>query len=373
MEKENKFNFKFLNIAIYILFGVAIFYVLKNLGIWQKIVQILISLTPVYIGIIICWISSPLAKKLRKIGFKDKSAAFISLFIIFGIFIVVFSIAIPIIVKEITNLVIDFPNIYDNFISNINNLLNENNLLNGNLNFDKDKLLGLSQNQASLDFIKKYLSNILSFSVDTIHAIVNGVIVIFTTIVVSFFLVKDIDKYKEKLVNHFTKGNKNSQKYRMYQEIDVTLMSYVKGVLLDSLIVGILVTIVCYILKIKYGVIFGILTMLLNLIPYFGAIFSELIVALFALSTGGVYFAILTFGLCLLVQVIDANILQPNIIAKSVNLHPVVTIAGLLIFNILFGFFGMIIAVPAIAVIKIIIKYKYVIKYDKQDINLNKM
>ena len=369
-EKQVKFDSKFLNIAMYTIFGIIILYVLRNLGIWQKIVEVLVALSPVYIGIIICWISSPIAKKLKKWGVKDKAAAFISLFIILGFLILVVAFTVPIASKEVSNLVDDLPNIYNNAVSGVNNLVNN---IDGS-KIDKDKILNLSKNQLNIDLVKKYAGNIVGFSINTVKSIGGSIVAIFTTIVVSFFLVKDVDKYKNKIINYLSKGNKKSKKYRMYNEIDDILISYVKGILLDSFIVGILITIVCFMLKIKYALIFGIISMVLNLIPYFGALFSELIVALYALSTNGLYFAILTFALAILVQIIDANILQPNIVAKSVNLHPVAVLSGLIAFNILFGFFGMIIAVPSLAVIKIILKYSFTANIDDNvsDQNIDK-
>ena len=69
-------------------------------------------------------------------------------------------------------------------------------------------------------------------------------------------------------------------------------------------------------------------------------------------------------------QLIDANILQPKIVAKSVDLHPVVVFSGLIIFQLLFGIVGMMIAVPVIAAVKIYLKYKYSADLiDEDDIN----
>ena len=130
------------------------------------------------------------------------------------------------------------------------------------------------------------------------------------------------------------------------------------------------------ILGLDYAIVFGILITIQNLIPYIGALLSELIVALYALTVGGPIFAIVTFACLLLVQIIDANILQPNIIGKSVNLHPVVVIGGLIVFNLLFGIVGMIIAMPILAILKIIIEYKFSVQFDeietKEDIAKNK-
>ena len=88
------------------------------------------------------------------------------------------------------------------------------------------------------------------------------------------------------------------------------------------------------------------------------------LMALYALTIGGPVFAIITFACSLMIQIIDSNILQPNIIAKSVDLHPVIVIGGLIVFQLLFGVIGMAIAVPVLAIIKIILEYKFSVQFE---------
>ena len=83
--EENKFDFKFLNKMMYIFAIVIVFFTLREFGILSKIWDILVSLIPFYVGVIICWISKPLANKIRKIGLSKGVAAIISLVIIFAI------------------------------------------------------------------------------------------------------------------------------------------------------------------------------------------------------------------------------------------------------------------------------------------------
>ena len=133
------------------------------------------------------------------------------------------------------------------------------------------------------------------------------------------------------------------------------------------MIVLVLTTIVCMVLGLDYAIIFGILIMILNLIPYIGAVISYTVASLYALTVGGPVLAIITFICLLVVQIIDANILQPNIVAKSVNLHPVVVLSGLIVFELFFGIIGMIIAVPVLAVLKIVLKYKFSISFEDME------
>lgn len=355
--EENKFNFKFLNKVMYIVVFIVVFFALKEVGVIDKIIELLVALTPLYIGIIICWISRPLANKLRKLGLNKGLAATISLVIIFAIIILALSYIIPVIVTQVTQLIKDLPTLYTSAVNKINLLM-----------YDK---LGLnyqiSSNISDLNFISDYMGDILSYSLDTVQKAGSFLISFITAIIISFFMVKDMDRTKNSAIVFLSKNGKDSNRYKMLTEMDEIINSYVRGLLLDSIIVGIMTTVVCMVLQLKYAVIFGIIITFLNLIPYIGAVISYTITSIYAFTVGGPVLAIITFIASFIIQLIDANILQPNIIAKSVKLHPVVVICGLLVFERLFGIIGMILAMPILAIGKIFLKYKFGINFETFD------
>ena len=350
-EIKTNFDFKFLNKVMYIGAIIGIFYFLKNLGIMDKIVDCLVSLMPVFLGLVICWISMPLTNKLKKLGLSKGMSAIISLIIIYGVLIAIFAIIIPVFAEQLTSLIKELPNLYDTAVNKINEFAKNN------LGIEQE--IDITSSLKNLDIVQQYLGKILNYSLNTLQSILNIIISIFTTIVVSFFMVKDMDKIKAGIITFFSRNKKGSNRYKMINEMDTTLTAYVKGMIIDSFLVGVLTTIVFLVLGIDYSILFGCLIFVLNLIPYIGALLSELIVAIYAFTIGGPVFAIITFVCLLLVQIIDANILQPNIVAKSVDLHPVVVLAGLTVSNLLMGMVGMIIAVPVIALIKIWLNYKF--------------
>lgn len=349
--KNNGIDFSFLNKALYVAAFIGLYFFLKNLGIMDKIIAGLVALTPVYIGIIICWISMPLVKMLKKIGLNKNLAAIISLVIIYLIIIVVLSIVIPIFIKQLTNLVRELPNIYSSVVSIVNEFLSTKlNISNG---------IDVSETLKSIDITQDLLTKVMNYSINTVQTIFSVIVSIFTSIVVSFFMAKDMDKFKEGLIAFFSRNSKNNRKYKMITEMEQEVMSYVKGIIIESFIVGLITIVVCMILKLDYAVIFGILIMLLNFIPYIGALLSYIIVSLYALAVGGPTLAIITLICMIAIQLIDVNILQPNIVAKSVKIHPVLVFSGLIVFELLFGVVGMVIAIPILAIGKVYIKYKF--------------
>lgn len=355
--EENKIDFKFLNFAMYMIFAIIVYYVLDNLGIMSKIFEALGALIPVLIGIMLCWIIKPLKRFLCKLGIKKNVSAFLALVIVFGIIIGVFSFIIPIFVEQFSALIKEVPSLYNKLIGVVNPILENK--------FGLENGLSSFQDFISSEVISKYAKLIVDYSITTVQSVINIIIAIATVIIVAFFMVKDVDMFKDRLFSMLSKNSTNLKRYKLLIDIEEMSMSYVKGSIIDGLIVGILVTIVCSILGIKYAVVFGLFSALFNLVPYIGAIISELIVALYALTTGGPVFAIITFACLLSVQMVDANILQPNIIAKSVDLHPVVVISGLVVFELLFGVVGMLIAMPVLAAIKLILEYKFNIQFDE--------
>ena len=359
--KENGLDFKFINMAIYGATFIGFYFFLKNIGIMDKILKGIAALAPVFVGIIICWVSMPLVRRLRKFGLGKNISAILALFIIFGIVGVAIGLVVPIFVEQLSHLLRELPGIYTSVIGFVNEFLTNN--------LDMPNGIDITSSLKSLDFVQGTVTNAINYSINTVQSITGFVISFFTAVIVSFFMAKDMDKFKESVIAFLSRNSNDGRKHKMIMEIDATCMSYIKGYAIDSLIVGILTTIVCIILKIDYAVVFGILIMIFNFIPYIGAIISYLVVSLYALATGGPIFAFITFISLIIIQIIDANILQPNIIAKSVDLHPVVVIGGLIVFQLLFGVVGMLIAMPVLAALKVYIRYKFNLDDEEEIVN----
>ena len=184
--EENKFDFKFLNKVMYIVAFIIVFFALKEVGVIDKALELLSALTPLYVGIVICWISMPLANKLRKWGMHKGLAAIISLLIIFAIIILALSYIIPLVGTQITELVKDLPALYTSAVNKINLFLSDN------LGIDYQ----ISARLGDLSFISNYIGDILTYSIDTVQVAGGILISAVTAIMISFFMVKDVDRMK---------------------------------------------------------------------------------------------------------------------------------------------------------------------------------
>jgi len=132
--------------------------------------------------------------------------------------------------------------------------------------------------------------------------------------------------------------------------------NYVYGALLDALCVGVVVSIGLALFRVPYAVLMGMMLGLLNIIPYFGAIIGGIGIALVTLLTTNVYTAIGVIIYVIVIQQIDANIIQPRVVGGSVGLRPIYVLLSITLFGGLFGFWGILLAPPLMAIVQMFVR-----------------
>lgn len=138
-------------------------------------------------------------------------------------------------------------------------------------------------------------------------------------------------------------------------ETEKTLKSYLIGLAIEMLLVAVMSGTVLFLFGIKYAILIAVVFAIMNLLPYIGAIIANILAALITLTTSD---QISDVGIVLLVlavvQFIDNNILMPYVVGSKVRLNALVTIVAVLIGQALAGVAGMFLAIPALAVLKLV-------------------
>jgi predicted PurR-regulated permease PerM len=138
-------------------------------------------------------------------------------------------------------------------------------------------------------------------------------------------------------------------------QIKVSVQSYISGLLLEMIFVSILTGAGLYLIGIKYFILLGIITGILNLIPYIGIIVAGVLTIVASLTgTPDVSIIVGIVVVNAVVQLIDNNILVPLIISSKVQINALVSIVGIIIGGALSGIAGMFLAIPILAILKII-------------------
>jgi predicted PurR-regulated permease PerM len=147
----------------------------------------------------------------------------------------------------------------------------------------------------------------------------------------------------------------HSQMESVIYDTEKTLKSYLIGLLIEMLLVALMNGIILSLFGIKYSILIAVIFAVMNLLPYIGAIIANILAALITLSTSDqLWHVLVVFVVLAAVQFIDNNIIMPYVVGSKVRLNALVTIVALLIGQALAGVGGMFLAIPSLAVLKLI-------------------
>lgn len=190
-------------------------------------------------------------------------------------------------------------------------------------------------------------------------------------IIVCIYILNSVDKLKRQakiIVMALVPKKASDVIFELTNEIDLCFGGFIRGKLLDSLIIGILCFICVSLMKMPFAVLISTIVGVTNIIPFFGPFIGAIPSALLILTVSpmqSLYFIIFVF----ILQQFDGNILGPAILGQSTGLGSIWVLFSILIFGDMFGFVGMIIGVPLFSVIYFMIS-KYVFRMlDKRELN----
>lgn len=299
-------------------------------------------LLPILFAILFAVILYPIGARLERIGFNRAFASLSALII--GIIIVAF--ISYLLVSQSINIGRDATAIVTK-IENV--LIRGEDWISEKFNISRSELL-----QRGRDQINKAIPGIGGF-VSSVFGSVGSVLSVVVLIpLLVFFLLYYRDFFKEFVVRAVHNAPREKVLDTWNKMYDV-LQSYLGGMVIVMAIIAALNTIGLWILGIDYAWFFGVLASVLMLLPYIGIAIGSLFPALFALATKDSYwYAIGVIIWFQIVQAFEGNLITPNIVGGKIALNPLVSILSIFLFSMLFGFAGLILALPLTAIVKVI-------------------
>ena len=188
-----------------------------------------------------------------------------------------------------------------------------------------------------------------------IVGVANVVIEVLVVGILSIYLANQPGLYRELLISLFPPVHRDLVRDVM-MDISQTLRAWILGQLTSMFLLGRLAAIGFSILHVPYALTFGLFTGLIAIVPIFGTLISTILPAAFVLGEGGAGQALAVVGWGVIVHLLESNLISPLIMARQVRLAPVLTIMAILIMGKLLGAVGLLVAVPALAVIDVIIR-----------------
>ena len=347
-------------------FAVAVIFVYKTLdnyvAISGWIKNLLGILMPFILAILVAYLFYIPCRKFeqwyKKSKFKliNKKARSLSVFTVYLIatilIIVIINVILPTISKSFIELASNLPNYYENakkFIEgqpddSILSQINAQEIINRIQDIDLSQIF-------SIEKVWEYIKSALGI-VDILFAA-------FVTIVVSIYILierREIMKFIQKLSRALFKEETSNNLGKYFEKTNEIFFKFISSQILDGIIVGIILSIAMSIMGVKYAVLLGFMIGLFNIIPYFGAIIAVIIAIIITMFTGGIAQAVWTAIIIIILQQIDANIINPKIVGNSLRLSQILIIFAVTFGGAYFGILGMFLSVPIIAVLKILLQ-----------------
>ena len=318
--------------------------------------------SPFLVGFLIAYILYIPSKKMEnilkksKIKLISKKSRGIAIFIVYMtvllLIILLINVILPVVFESISDFINNIQGYYETAMNNFNNLPEDS-------IFKSEFVAGMLEDLKNIN-LKQYINTdkIFEYLINAISA-VTGIFEIFVAIIVSIYILSErikLLKFLKNLANAMFREQtyKNLDKY--FNNSNNIFFKFIASQFLDAVIVGVLVTIAMSIMGIKYAPLLGFFIGLFNMIPYIGAIIAVAISALITLITGGLSQAIWLLVVVIILQQIDANIINPKIVGQSLEISPLLVIFAVTVGGAYFGILGMFLAVPIAAVLKILVE-----------------
>lgn len=323
---------------LFIIFGFFLFlYLIRSI------------LLPFVVGIMTAYFLDPAADKLEERGLSRSSATTIITIGFFSLILLAIGLLTPTLVRQLGDLAKDLPELYRQIQSLFETITAK---LPGSFAFSAHNGLEKLGDEA-FAVVQKFTVGLLQSGL----VLVNLVSLLVITPVVCFYLLRDWDRLTEQLDQLLPKKHADTIREQA-RAIDNTLAGFIRGQFNVMVVLGIFYAVGLSIIGLKFSVLIGLVAGFMVIVPYLGAFISGIMaVGIAYVQFPDIQPVLLVGGYFVLGQMLEGYFLTPKLVGEKVGLHPLWVIFGMLAGGTLFGFVGILLAVPITAVIGVLMRF----------------
>ena len=346
----SKIVLKFVIMGLILGLIIGLFIIIEKTELLKIFVTILSLLVPLFVGWVLAWLVEPLIKLLERKNVNRKLGTTIVYLLFMIVMVLLIVLVVPEFINQLKELISQLPNYLSKVKDFISNLFNR---------FDTDALdIAAIQNDINGQlekYVTDFTSNGLTGIVSVVTSILSSGLTVGLSLIIAFYFSLGFDKMAKKVNNTLPKTHRNEIINILGQIGDMT-RRYVNGTLFSSLIVTIFTFIGLLISGVSSPLLFAIFCGVTNIIPYFGPYIGGIPTIIVGFSISPLC-GIVCLVTILLVQMVEGNVINPIIVGKATDMHPITIIIGLIIFGHFFGIVGMVLATPIMGAAKILFNY----------------
>lgn len=329
-------------VAALVLIGAAVF-------LFTYKVKISRILSPFLMTVPLVYIVKPVSVRLTAKKIPMSAAILLVYFFFIAAAASVAIFFIPQLAANIRDLMETLPELMDRYEQIFNSLLRNINSSNWS---EQVKEAIFKEIEGGTEMIRKLLVRFLENGLGIIVDMARILVDLTVAMVITYYIIKDGEKFRDFTLLLLPRRMRAGL-IGMGKEISRILAGFIQGQLMTALIVGTLETMGLMLVNMKYPLVLGMIGGLANVIPYFGPYIGAIPAAAIALTISPLK-AVWVLVVFLIVQQLDNNFISPKMIEGRLGLHPVATIFAVLAGGEFFGILGMLLAVPAMAILRVL-------------------
>ncbi|MCF1449462.1 AI-2E family transporter [Agrobacterium vitis] len=336
--------------------------VLFGIGTLAVVIAFLLTfssiLLPFVAGMALAYFLDPVADRLERLGLSRMMATVLILVSFVVIFVLSLVIIIPVLVTQLNDFITNIPD----YVSQLQALIAKSNAswvpkwLNGQVSTQMAAIKGnFSRYLAEgAGFIGTLLSQLWNSG----KALLDIISLLVVTPVVAFYLLLDWDRMMAKLDSLIPRNQVGAVR-EIAREMNRTIAGFVRGQGSLCLILGIYYAVGLSLIGLNFGLLIGFFTGMISFIPYVGSsVGLVLALGMAAVQFWPDYLWVVITGVFFFTgQFLEGNVLQPKLVGSSVGLHPVWLMFAMFAFGSLFGFLGVLVAVPCAAAVGVLVRF----------------
>jgi predicted PurR-regulated permease PerM len=338
---------RFFSVLVYVLLGLLILFMLQQIKPMISTTYSFLKavLAPFLIAVIITYVLNPIVCMLN----DRKVPRTIAVLLIYAVFItcviVVLMNLIPMFMNQLQEMNEHLPELtmraqglYDG--------LNDNRLIPESVRTGLEKALVKAEDNFSAS---------VTNMANGIGSTINMLLIAFIVPFLAFYMLKDFQLIEKSVLTFLPAGRRKSA-IKLVKDIDTALGNYVRGQFIVCIVIGILAYLGYWIIGMPYPLLLASIVAVFNIIPYMGPFFGAAPAIIMA-TTISMKMVLLVAAVNMLVQILEGNVISPQVVGRTLHLHPMSIIFALLVGGELAGVVGLILAVPCLAVLKVVVHH----------------
>jgi predicted PurR-regulated permease PerM len=320
---------------------VAAFYVL---------VEGRVVLAPLLLAVVILYVLNPLVSWLADRGLPRVIGAIIGFLVFFSAVSLLALVIFPDVRSQAEAFIATFPALYDQSVADLERLLES-------AGFDSIAIISYDQ---LLEYINdpQNRSALLSILFDQLGTVTSSIfefiLVILVGPVLAFYFLIDLPSVQQRLVDVFPE-DRRAEASHVGRQLNTAIGGFLRGQLVVAVIVGVMLSFGYWTIGLEFWLLIGLVGGMLNIVPFLGPWVGGFLGVIVAVTTADLPTAVWAVVVAVVVQQIDNNFVSPSVLRATVRLHPAVILLSLILGGAFAGFWGIVIAVPLVASIKILL------------------